>query len=224
MTRLIELEGLKFLQNEFKASSDNLLFFKEFVKLPLRGVAVELGAGFGLGTVYLAKRYPQTEIVAVEYQKPLYDLLLKNLELNGVKNVNPLLCDVRKIERCLKPQIADAVYSNPPFWRKKFLKDANKSEVYIKANYEVEADYKDFLKSAKYLLKSSKSLFFMFETPRMVEVICKLKSLKFTPKRLRLVFPKKGKSSHVFYIESVLGGKEGHLKVEEPLYSTPLGS
>ena len=215
MNRLVEIEGLKFWQGEFKASSDNLLFFKEFVKLPKRGTVVELGAGFGLGTVLLAKRYPQTKIVAVEYQKPLYELLLRNIALNRVENVEPILCDVRKIEECLKPQVADAVYSNPPFWRREFLKSTAKGEVYIKANYEVETSFKDFLKAAKYLLKSTKRLFFMFETPRLVEVLCELKALKFSNKRLMFVFPKKGKSSHVFFVESVLGGKEGHLKVEQ---------
>ncbi len=221
MIRSIDIESLKFLQSEFKASSDNLLFFKYFVKLSPRGVAVELGAGFGLGTVYLAKRYPQATIVAVEYQRPLYELLLKNLQLNGVENVKPLLCDVRQIEKCLEPQIADVVYSNPPFWRKEFLKNTRKGEIYIKANYEVETTYRDFLKAAKYLLKSSKRFFFMFETARLVEVICELKQLKFTPKRLQFVYPRKGKNSHVFFVESVLGGKGGHLKVEEPLESTP---
>ena len=215
MNRLVEVEGLKFWQGEFKASSDNLLFFKEFVKLPKSGTVVELGAGFGLGTVLLAKRYPHTKIVAVEYQKPLYELLLRNIALNRVENVEPILCDVRKIEECLKPQMADAVYSNPPFWRKEFLKNTAKGEVYIKANYEVETSFKDFLKAAKYLLKSTKRLFFMFETSRLVEVICELKALKFANKRLMLVFPKKGKSSHVFFVESILGGKEGHLKVEQ---------
>ncbi len=212
-----------FYQSEFKISSDNVLFFN-FVKLPKKGVAVELGAGFGLGTVILAKRYPQTEIIAVEYQRELYDLLVKNLQLNGVKNVKPLLCDVRRIEKCLKPQIADAVYSNPPFWRKEYLTpETSKGEVYIKANYEVETTYLDFLRGAKYLLKSSKSFFFMFETQRLDKILCDLRRFKFQPKELQLVYPNKNKPSHVFFIRSVLGGKEGFLKVLPPLFGEDLG-
>ena len=218
MERLVSFRGYKFYQCEFKISSDNALFF-DFVKLPKRGIAVELGAGFGLGTILLAKRYPQTKIVAVEYQKPLYELLLKNLQLNGVTNVQPLLCDIREIQKCLKPQIADAVYSNPPFWRREFLTpQTKKGEVYVKANYEVETSYKDFVRVAKYLLKSSKEFFLMMDSPRLDEVLCTLREFKFVPKELLLVFPKRGKPSHVFFAKSTLGGKEGNLRVSYYVY------
>ena len=218
MERLVSFRGYSFYQGEFKISSDNALFF-DFVRLPKRGVVVELGAGFGLGTILLAKRYPQTQIVAVEYQKPLYELLLKNLLLNWVTNVTPLLCDVRKIERCLEHQMADAVYTNPPFWRKEFLTpQTKKGKVYIRANYEVETTYRDFIRAGKYLLKSSKEFFLMMDTPRMDEVLCTLREFKFTPKELLLVFPKGGKPSHVFFVKSTLGGKGGNLKVSQFVY------
>jgi tRNA1(Val) A37 N6-methylase TrmN6 len=157
--------------------------------------------------------------VAVEYQKPLYGLLLKNLQLNGVENVKPLLCDVRQIEKCLKPQMADAVYTNPPFWRKEFLTpQSKKGEVYIKANYEVETTYRDFIRAGKYLLKSSKDFFLMMDTPRLDEVLCTLREFKFSPKELLLVFPKRDKPSHVFFVKSTLGGKGGNLKVSHFVY------
>ena len=192
MERLVSFRGYSFYQGEFKISSDNALFF-DFVRLPKRGVVVELGAGFGLGTILLAKRYPQTQIVAVEYQKPLYELLLKNLLLNWVTNVTPLLCDVRKIERCLEPQMADAVYTNPPFWRKEFLTpQTKKGKVYIRANYEVETTYRDFIRAGKYLLKSSKEFFLMMDTPRMDEVLCTLREFKFTPRNSFWSFPRRG--------------------------------
>ncbi len=209
----VSFRGFTFLQTSFRISSDNVLFF-DFVKLPKKGTAVELGAGFGLGTILLASRYPQVEIVALEYQKELYDLLLENLKINRIGNVKPLLCDVRGIEDCLPSQIADAVYSNPPFWRKEFLKDHKKDPIYVKANYEVETELKDFIRAAKYLLKSSKRFFLMFETPRLVETLCLLREYKFAPKRLKFVFPSQDKPSHVFFVESVLGGKGGFLKVE----------
>ena len=223
MEKLVEFRDLKFYQSEFKISSDNALFF-DFVRLPKGGVAVELGAGFGLGTVLLAKRYPNTQIVAVEYQKPLYELLLKNLSLNGVENVKPLLCDVREIERCLPPQMADVVFSNPPFWRREYLNPSTKrGEVFVKANYEVETEYTHFLRAAKYLLKSHKEFFFMFDSKRLDEVLCRLRELKFAPLELRLVFPTEGKFSNVFFVRSKLGGKGGDLKVDYVIGSSPKG-
>jgi len=221
MPKLVEFQGLKFLQGDFKISSDNHLFF-QFVRLPKGGTAVELGAGFGFGTIILAKRFPDTEIFAVEYQQELFKLLIKNLALNKVKNVRPLLCDIRKeIEDCFPKQFADTVYANPPFWKKEFLtEESKKSKVYILANYEVETTYKDFIRAAKYLLKSSKSFYLMMDTPRLVEVLESLRLYKFQPKELQLVYPNKEKPSHVFFVRSVLGGKGEGLKVLQPVYST----
>ena len=219
MVKKVKFGNLTFYQTEFKISSDNVLFF-EFVRLSKRGVAVELGAGFGLGTVLLAKRYPQTEILALEYQEELFELLKLNLELNSVRNVKPILCDIRSIENCLKPQIADVVFSNPPFWRREFLtEETKKGEVYIKANYEVETEYTDFVKAAKYLLKSSKDFYLMMDTPRLFEVLKNLESFKFRPLELKLIFPNSRKPSHVFFVRSRLGGKGGNLKVFQYTYS-----
>jgi tRNA1(Val) A37 N6-methylase TrmN6 len=222
MEKLVEFQGLKFLQKDFKISSDNYLFF-QFVKFPKKGTAVELGAGFGLGTVILAKKYPNVEIFAVEYQEELFRLLIKILALNKVKNVRPILCDVREIENCFPKQMADVVYSNPPFWKREFLTEkSKKSKVYILANYEVETDYKAFLKAAKYLLKSTKSFYLMMDTPRLVEVLETLKLYKFQPKELQFAYPNKEKPSHVFFVKSILGGKGESLKVLQPVYSTAL--
>ena len=221
MPRLIEFRGFKFLQKDFKVSSDNYLFF-QFVRLPKKGIAVELGAGFGFGTVILAKRYPDLEILAVEYQEELFELLVENLTLNEVKNVKPILCDIREIEKCFPKQIADAVYSNPPFWRKEFLTErSRKPKVYILANYEIETTYEDFIDAAKYLLKSSKSFYLMMDTPRLVEILESLKLRKFQPKELQFVYPNREKASHVFFVKSILGGKGANLKVLQPVFSTP---
>ncbi|NPB05651.1 MAG: methyltransferase [Aquificae bacterium] len=217
----VRFRGLTFLQGSFKISSDNALFF-DFVRLPKRGLVVELGAGFGLGTVLLAKRHPGVRILAVEYQPELAELLRENLRLNRVENAEVLPCDVRRIEECLPQQVADAVYSNPPFWRAEFLKNSKKDPVFVKANYEVETKLEDFVRAAKYLLKSSKSFFLMFETPRLFETLLLLREQKFAPKRMRFVYPREGKPSHAFFVESVLGGKGGFLKVEEPVFSNSL--
>jgi len=217
MAEPITFEGLKFFQSSFKVSEDNADFFR-FVEPPKRGVLVELGAGFGLGTVMLAKRRPRLRIVAVEYQPELVKLLRKNLELNGVKNAEVLPCDIRKVKDCLPPDFADAVVSNPPFWRREFLTpEAKKDEVYKRANYEVETPFGAFLEAAKYLLKSSKPLFFMFESARFDEVLKKLGELKFAASRVRFVHPTPYKASNVFFLKAVLGGRGGHLRVEPPL-------
>ncbi|KKQ01655.1 MAG: Methyltransferase FkbM family [Candidatus Roizmanbacteria bacterium GW2011_GWA2_36_23] len=48
---------------------------------------VDLGAGLGDFSIFIARKYPDARIIAIEPNNNQYELLKKNLELNKVKNV-----------------------------------------------------------------------------------------------------------------------------------------
>ena len=53
-------------------------------------VIVDIGANIGISTLYFRSKYPKTEIICIEASPINYDTLLKNIELNNVKNITPL--------------------------------------------------------------------------------------------------------------------------------------
>ena len=53
---------------------------------------------------------------------------------------------------------------------------------------------------------------------RMIEIINMMQKYDIEPKRIRFVYPKVGKESHIFLIEGMYKGNKG-VKIEAPLYA-----
>jgi len=51
---------------------------------------IDIGAQVGIVSIYLAKQYPDINILAVEPADKNYERLLRNIEANGVQNVTPI--------------------------------------------------------------------------------------------------------------------------------------
>ncbi|GAB4305454.1 MAG: class I SAM-dependent methyltransferase [Promethearchaeota archaeon] len=83
-----------------------------FLRLPREPARVlDLGSGYGVVALILAKLLPTSRVTAVEVNERAYRCLVKNCELNGVTNVEPVLGDFFEYETA---EPFDAVYSNPP--------------------------------------------------------------------------------------------------------------
>ena len=54
-------------------------------------------------------------------------------------------------------------------------------------------------------------------TERLIEILALLRKYRLMPKRIRFIYPYRGKSSKLFLIEAVKNGHEG-LRVEDSLY------
>lgn len=53
-------------------------------------VVVDIGANFGLTSLYLAKKHPNIRVIAMEPVPSTYDLLVENLRINQISNVRPV--------------------------------------------------------------------------------------------------------------------------------------
>ena len=56
-------------------------------EIPPNGIIVDIGAHVGIVSVYLAKKFPQSKILAYEAHPLNFQRLLRNLELNNITNV-----------------------------------------------------------------------------------------------------------------------------------------
>ena len=65
-------------------------------------VVVDIGANIGIVALYLAKRYPDIRIVAIEPVPTTYRHLQENIGLNGVGNITTLNCAITSDGRDLK--------------------------------------------------------------------------------------------------------------------------
>ncbi len=80
-------------------------------------------AGIGPFAIEIAKAHPDSRVVAIELNKDAFVAMKKNIELNKVKNVVPLLGDVRKVALKYRKK-ADRIVMPLPKEGYKFLDSA----------------------------------------------------------------------------------------------------
>ena len=71
----------------YRLSIDPFLL-ANFVTLKRREILLDIGTGCGIIPVYLSRKGIENRIVGIEIQEELYDLALRNKELNGCANVD----------------------------------------------------------------------------------------------------------------------------------------
>jgi FkbM family methyltransferase len=88
--REVRLRGdikIRYRLNKGDLHSIREIWFEEAYRLPFEdpsGVLLDLGANIGMTSLWLAKRYPFTQVIAVEPDPNNAVLVRQNLELNGI--------------------------------------------------------------------------------------------------------------------------------------------
>ena len=109
----LQYGGLKIIQSasEYRFTTDAVLL-ANFVKGAKGKTVVELGAGCGVISVLISKKQRPARLVAVEIQPVMYDLLERNVKLNGL-DIETVCADMRDAENFVNG--ADIVVCNPPY-------------------------------------------------------------------------------------------------------------
>lgn len=153
----------------------------------------------------------------MKYKKEAVDLALKNVQLNHLEN------QIEIIHSDIKDYVKNAskvklVVCNPPFFRVDERSNLNDNEFLKIARHEIKINLEEIIQSAARIL-DNKGRFAMVHRPdRMIEIINIMQKYDIEPKRIRFVYPKIGKDSHIFLIEGMYKGNKG-LKIESPLYA-----
>lgn len=89
----------------------------EFLKDKKNPVIFDICSGSGCIAISIAKLFPEATVYAVEKYDKAYGYLVKNIELNCVKNVNAVKGDLFDAD-LLEDIKADVILSNPPYIRR----------------------------------------------------------------------------------------------------------
>lgn len=212
------LDGkLKIIQKEkgYRFSVDALLL-AHFVRLGKKDRLLELGAGSGVISLILARRWRCEELVGVEIQEGLHEMALRNVALNGLADrVGMVHGDVRSIGRFIEAQSFDAVVFNPPY-RKIRSGRVNPDDGKAVARHEIAAKLEDFLRAAAWALKGPGRVFAIYPATRMAELFVHMRAFRLEPKRILIVHSRDASEGEFVLVEGRKGGREA-LKVLAPL-------
>ena len=198
----------------FRFTLDSLLL-ADFCRIKSHDRVLEPGAGTGIVSLLLARKFPRARIIADEVEPRAYELLRLNIEANGLSgSITPLAQDIAALGGTLEREAFDAIVANPPYTRVGTGKTSPSNERQIARQDQTAAlplwlDLHSLLKSkGRYLL--------VFPADRVAELIPLLRERNLEPKQLRFVHPFADKPASVTLVEAVKSGGKG-LKVLPPL-------
>jgi len=198
----------------FRFTLDSLLL-ADFCRIKSRDRVLEPGAGTGIISIVLAKKFPSARFVADEIEPQLCNLLRRNVERNGLLDaITTIERDLRYLRRSMAPETFDAIVANPPYVKQGTGKISPSSERQS-ARHDQAAPLTAWL-NLQCLLKNKGRYFLVFPASRAAELLSLLRENNLEPKRLRSVHPFADKPASLLLIESVKRAGIG-LEIMPPL-------
>ncbi len=197
----------------YRMSMDPVLL-ANFIALKARETLLDIGAGCGVVPIYLAKKGVKNRIVGIEIQDELYELSLRNKELNGCTNVEFVKGDVRTARKDLGP--FRVIASNPPYVNARTGR-TSPGQSRLLARSESALDLPSLLAAASSLLETGGRLYLIYPARRLAELLYTAKSASLEPKRLRPVYSRRGEEAVLSLVE-FMKNSGVNIKVETPLY------
>ncbi|EMR05074.1 putative methyltransferase [Bhargavaea cecembensis DSE10] len=213
-------EGLKIIQSPqvFSFSLDAVLLAK-FAYVPIRksGSIIDLCTGNGAIPLFLSAR-SNASITGVELQPRLSDMAERSVALNGLEErIRIITADVKGIADVLGHEKHDTVTCNPPYFPAHELSDRNMREEIAIARHELYLTLDQAVENASALLKQGGKAAFVHRPGRLLDIITSMRQHRLEPKRIRFVYPKKGRDANTLLIEGTKDGRPD-LKILPPLY------
>lgn len=205
----LQYKGLKIYQNkDLYCFTSDAVTLANFAKIKKGDKVCDFCSGSGIIAILLSAKNEPSEIYAVEIQNEMFELLQKNIKLNNVENIKPILGDVKEFSKQIPAGSVDVVVCNPPY-KKKGASFHNENQVVATARHEIKLDLLGLLESVKRVLRFGGRFYISYDANRSAELLSKLKAFELEPKRMFFAQPSLQKNATLVFVEATRGGREG---------------
>ena len=165
----------------------------------------------------ILSRRTDKNIVGIEIQEEAVEIAKKNVLLNHLEHQITIIHEDIKdyVDHAKKVKL---IVCNPPFFKIGERSHINDNKYLQIARHETKINLDEIIQSASKILDNKGRLAMVHRPDRFIEVINCMQKYDIEPKRIRFVYPKQGRESHIFLIEGMYKGNPG-LKIEPPLYA-----
>lgn len=205
-------EEIKLYQDDemFCINTDTMVL-GEFLEVYKKDVVLEIGTNTGALMLY-ASRFNPKRLVGIDINERALSLAKQNMELNNVQNYELILADGNTFR--LDEEV-DVVIFNPPYFKTP-SKDLGNNKYLALAKHEDNFPLESMVDCINRNLRNMGTVYFLFQTSRLNEVIKLFNSKKLIIKKLKFVYDVNKDFSNVVLIKAVKGAREG-LVVEKPV-------
>ena len=182
----------------------------EFLEVYRNDTVLDMGTNLGALLLYASKFTPK-KLIGLEINERGCELAKKNMELNNITNYEIINGDI--ITYTSTP--VDVIICNPPYFKTDEHNKGDNKFLAI-AKHEGILTLDKLITSIKRNLKDNGTLYFLYMTPRLDEVLAELNKNNIIPKVLKFVYDHNKKTSNIFLVKAVKNAKKG-LVVEKPI-------
>lgn len=193
----------------FRINTDTMAL-GEFLYIYKKDTVLDIGTNTGALLLYASMFNPK-HMTGIDINEKALELAKRNMKENNIKNVTLKCVDATTY----KDEEVDVIICNPPYFNtteKLLSKDQYKNL----AKHEGLLNLENLIKCIRRNLKNHGTLFLLFQTSRLIEVIDELKKNKMIVKKLKFVHDENKDFSNVVLIKAVKGARPG-IVVEKPL-------
>ena len=182
----------------FKFSIDSILL-AEFVNVKNGQTVLDLCTGNVPIPLILTAKNNTLKITAIELQKEIYDLGIKSIEKNELKNIYLINCDIKDFK---SEEKYDIITCNPPYFKATSEEVQNKNIVKTIARHEIRISLNDIIDCAYYHLNEKGSFYLVHKPERLIEVINSLETHKLGIRRITFIQTNDLSKCEFFLIEA----------------------
>ena len=182
----------------------------EFLNIYKNDVVLDMGTNNGALLIYASLFNPK-KLIGLEINEKALELAERNLKENNISNyelINDNIITYRGEE-------VDVIICNPPYFKTK-KEDLCLNKYKALAKHEAELTLDKLILSIRRNLKNYGTLYFLYLSSRLDEVLDELRKNCFRVKIIKFVFDENKEYSNVVLIKAVKGGKYG-MVVEKPI-------
>lgn len=212
-------DGIQIIQSKevFSFSIDAVLL-ANFPNLPKTGKIIDLCAGNGAVGLFASQK-TKAEIIQVELQKRLAEMGKRSILLNQLEQqLSMLEMDLKEAPKVIKPDSADLILCNPPYFKEMPDSRKNPNPYLAIARHEIHTSLEEVIQVSAKLLKTNGRLAMVHRPDRFLDILQAMEKARIAPKRAQFVYPKQGKEANTLLIEGIKQGKKDGFRVLAPLF------
>jgi tRNA1(Val) A37 N6-methylase TrmN6 len=202
---------IKIFQSDelFKINTDTQVL-GEFLNIYKEDVVLDMGTNTGALLLYANLFHPK-KLIGLEINEKALELAKKNLDYNNISNYELINGDINTYTN----DPVDVIICNPPYFKTKIDNMSNDKYKNL-AKHETDLKLDSLIKSISRNLKDNGTLFFLYLTSRLDEVVLELNKNNLKIKEMKFVYDTNKEYSNVFLIRAVKNSDLG-LVVDKPI-------
>lgn len=208
-------EEIKIYQDDemFCINTDTMVL-GEFLDIKKKDIVLDIGTNTGALLLYASKFKPK-KLIGIDINEKALELAKENMKLNNITNVELIHADGNTFRN---NEEVDVVIFNPPYFKTP-SSDKGSNKYLALAKHEDNFPLESMIQCVNRNLRNNGTLYFLFQTTRLNEVLKVLNEKKLVVKKMQFDYDENKENSTVVMLKAVKGAKEGVL-VQKPRYIT----